>query len=64
MGEPRASYISEVNQKNKYIKIHAYIESRKMVLMNLVEKGFVSHQGKVRVGQIEKLVLTHIHYHV
>ena len=35
-----------------------------MVLINLVEKGLVSHQGKVRVGQIKKLVLTHIHYHV
>ena len=35
-----------------------------MVLMKLVEKGLVSHQGKVRMGQIEKLVLTNIHYHV
>jgi len=64
MGELRASYTSEVNQKNKYIKINAYIEPRKMVLMKLLEKGLVSHQGKVRMGQIEKLVLIHIHYHV
>ena len=41
-----------------------YIESRKMVLINLVENRLVDTVGKVRRGQIERVALTYIHYHV
>ena len=50
------------------------MESRKMILMNLfAEKecktqiqrtDLWTQRGKVRVGQIEKVALTYIHYHV
>ena len=39
---------SEVSQKKKtknFVLTHTYIESRKMVLMNLVENGLVNTEG-------------------
>ena len=53
---------SEVNQKekNKYhMLMHIYMESRKMVLMNLIENRLVN---TVVEGQVEKVALAHIHY--
>ena len=35
-----------------------------MVLINLVENRLVDTVGKVRGGQIERVALTYIHYHV
>ena len=63
---------SEVNQKSKYTLKYIY-EIQKMVLMNLfTEKNGDQMQrmnlwtpwGKERVEQIQKAVLTYIHYHV
>ena len=53
---------SEVNQKEKYkyhMLMHIYMESRKMVLMNLIENRLVN---TVVEGQVEKVALAHIHY--
>ena len=60
---------SEVNHKEKkvsYINASIYIESRKMILMNLVEKrmDLWTQRKKVRVGWIEKIAWTYINYHV
>ena len=42
------------------------MESRKMVLINLVENGLVdiAQKRKVKVGQTEKVSLTYVHYRV
>ena len=68
---------SEVIQKekNKYcIFMYTYMESRKMVVMNLFAgnqwKGrhretTCGHKlGKESVGQMERVVWNHIHYHI
>ena len=58
---------SEVSQKeeNKYhILMHICMESRKKVLMNLVENRLWIQWGEVKMGLIEKVALTYIHYHV
>ena len=69
---------TEVSQKekNKYQTLtYIYMESRKIVWMKLFagkESLFLQMQrmdlrmqrGKERVGQIERILLTYIHYHV
>jgi len=67
---------SEVSQKEKYkncILMHIYMEFRKMVLMNLFagqqwrsrhREQACGHSSGRRVGQIERVALKHIHYHV
>ena len=39
------------------------MESRKVVLMNLVENGLVNIAGKSESGGAEKLALTYAHSH-
>ena len=47
--------------------MHIYMESRIVVLMTLIENRLVdtrTQSGKVRVGRIENVALTYIHYHI
>ena len=44
--------------------MHICMESRKKVLMNLVENRLWIQWGEVKMGLIEKVALTYIHYHV
>ena len=71
---------SEVSQKNKYhilihiIYIYIYMESKKMVLMDLFagQQWRCGHreltcglrEGRERVGQMEKVARKHIRYHM
>ena len=48
-----ASYTESVSQKQKnkyYILTHIYMESRKMVLMDLAENGLVDTEGEDEGG--------------
>ena len=53
--------------------MHIYVKSRKLILINLfscrnrdadIENRLVDTEGEVEVGQIERVALKHIHYHV
>ena len=69
-------WLTDLKKKKKLYAI--YMESRKMVLMNLftgqeqrhietdtdIENGLVNTVGEGQGGTIESVALTYIHYHV
>ena len=65
--------MSEASQKDKNKYIDTNMESRKMVLMNLLEgrsgdtdgeDELWTHWGREGVGRMEKVALVYTHYHV
>ena len=58
------SEVSQIEENKYHILMHICMESRKKVLMNLVENRIWIQWGEVRMGLIEKVALTYIPYHV
>ena len=67
------AYNTEWIKSEKQVSfINTYMESRKFPVMNLqsknreadIERRLVDIAGKERVGQIERVALKHMHYHI
>ena len=58
------SKVSQEEENKYHILMHICMESRKKVLMNVVEKRLWIQWGKVRMGLIEKVASTYMHYDV